>query len=98
MRSEEYKPAMMIMIASGKRAIRTFVRILKFARRPISVVPPTGGIRQRKAAIRSLLGDVGRLKLAESFQREISAQGSLNSAAMWRYGPDFFSGYRLAGV
>src|SRR4051794_37880691 len=35
MRSEEYKVAMMTMIASGRRAIRTLVRILRSARRPI---------------------------------------------------------------
>jgi hypothetical protein len=39
-RSEEYKAAMMTMITSGRRAMRTFVWILKFARRLISAVLP----------------------------------------------------------
>jgi len=30
----------MTMITSGNRAMRTFVRILRFAKRPICAVPP----------------------------------------------------------
>ena|SRR6516162_1261818 len=69
MRSEEYKAAMKTMMASGKRAIRTFVRILRFACQethlghPSPMPQPTSVIS--KGVGRSLLRKLGRWKLAE---------------------------------
>src|SRR6516165_1149380 len=67
MRSDEYRAAIITMIANGSRAIRTLVRIFRFASRPMSAVPidAASGIRQKEGIARSLLRKVGERKLPD---------------------------------
>jgi len=75
MRSDEYKAAIITIIASGSRATSTLVRIFRFASRPMSAFPPMPKLASVKREASASLGVYSESSKSENCQNYQSSRG-----------------------